>query len=185
MEVKGREKATWAGQIAPEGKALYEWTEARQGGNGNSRWLRIAARNVENGGFVSKLLNIDPHPEFGKHYGEPGNPNYEYDSRGVQWVFDLLVCTGLAEAFAKRFPDNTGVFDNDVVQALAIKLPGRRCVVDVYHKTDKDGTVRAEIKGIEAAKGGNRSAGREATTAAASAATQGTEDWDDDDNVPF
>uniref|UniRef100_A0A6M3KYM0 Uncharacterized protein n=1 Tax=viral metagenome TaxID=1070528 RepID=A0A6M3KYM0_9ZZZZ len=118
MQVKGQENADWGFSMPEEGWHGFLFLDGidihkNEENEKHSLWLPGQFLDAEGEKTDAKgTMFIPMDVEFGERK-----------------LGDVLHNAGLAKAFAERFPDDVGMFDGKVIDAVKIKLPGK--MVDV------------------------------------------------------
>jgi len=125
MKVDGHSGSDWGFQVPPEGRSTFVILEGLR---------NHISETTQKESFAIPIERIDENEE---RTGEQMTIYLPFSKFGETKLADILVCTKMAKAFEKRFPDDTEIMDQDVLEACAIKLPGRIFDAEISHQKSK------------------------------------------------
>ena len=127
MKVKGRENADWSARKAQDGWHMVMFEEGidfLKDQDGNFYMTKPDSK----GNSYKRLSFPTSIKEDGEDDGiRVSNAVSVGTDFGEQRVADLLAATGLFAAFEKNFPEDASFWDENVLNAIKSKLPGKFC----------------------------------------------------------
>lgn len=120
MKIQGSEKADWSFPLPDEGDHIVQFIDVEifHSDKTDKDLLRFNAQIVEgdcDGMNVSIFVTM-------------------FNKFGAKKLGDILVCSGIAEAIEKRFPDdNTDIWGEEVIDAISVLIPEKYVKITVQH----------------------------------------------------
>jgi hypothetical protein len=121
MKVEGRERATHGFTTPADGWHICEILEGIDyAKNGETKEILEDKKGAKK--HIIKFHIVDEDDEAN---GSQLSMFVTENPRGEQQVADVLAATGQYKKFAEKFPGDVSVFDENVMSAIKIKLPGQ------------------------------------------------------------